>query len=155
MEGIAAEAGVGKQTLYRTWPSVTAVLFDALAGQDPSPIPAPPDTQLDPVSAIEAALSAAVEEIHAEPHCSLLHALAAAIQLDESVAQEYHDRLLVPQVTEIQALVRRTGVKDPARTTEMLLAPIFYRWFMRLPRLHGEALRHHVHDVLRRGRHDD
>ena len=30
MEGIATEAGVGKQTLYRTWPSIHALLFDAL-----------------------------------------------------------------------------------------------------------------------------
>src|SRR5690554_6148875 len=30
MEGIAARAGISRQTLYRTWPSTGAVFFDAL-----------------------------------------------------------------------------------------------------------------------------
>lgn len=33
MEGVAARAGVSKQTLYRTWPSTGAILFDALLAQ--------------------------------------------------------------------------------------------------------------------------
>lgn len=145
MEGIAAEAGVGKQTLYRNWSSVTAILFDALAQEESSTTAAPTG------NSVEATLGAAIEEISTEPHCSLLRALAASIQTDAAVAQEFQDRLLAPQLLQIQDLVNRAGVSDPARTTEMLLAPIFYRWFMRLPQLQSEELTAHVRSVMALG----
>ncbi|MGC4947946.1 TetR/AcrR family transcriptional regulator [Streptomyces sp. DT224] len=41
VETIAREAGVGKQTLYRWWPSKGAVLLEALAEQAQRAVPAP------------------------------------------------------------------------------------------------------------------
>src|SRR5690348_9931650 len=37
MEGIAARAGVSKQTLYRSWPTTGAILFDALLARSEGP----------------------------------------------------------------------------------------------------------------------
>lgn len=144
MEGIAAEAGVGKQTLYRNWPSVHALLFDTLASSE-----AAPDASAAPPS-IEDLLRAAIDEIITEPHCSLLRFLAASIQTDVDVAREFQERLLAPQVAQVRAIVSAAGAKEPARATEMLLSPIFYRWFTRLPQFEEEELKEHVRSVMAR-----
>lgn len=142
MEGIATEAGVGKQTLYRNWPSVHAILFDALAAEDTSSTgPGARDT-------IEGLLRTAIDEISTEPRCSLLRMLAASIQTDADVAREFHERLLSPQLAHIRQIVRDLGVEDPSHTTELLLSPIFYRWFMRLPQFQEKELIQHVRNVL-------
>lgn len=142
MEGIAAQAGVGKQTLYRSWPSVTAILFDALAGSDADAEqpPTPPS--------VADTLRAAIDEISSEPRCSLLRLLAASIQTDEDVAREFHERLLTPQLAQLRALVGEAGARDPVRTTELLLAPVFYRWFMRLPQFGDDEIDGLVRAVL-------
>ncbi|MGB6180937.1 MAG: TetR/AcrR family transcriptional regulator C-terminal ligand-binding domain-containing protein [Rhodococcus sp. (in: high G+C Gram-positive bacteria)] len=142
MEGIAAEAGVGKQTLYRNWTSVHAILFDALVG-DETHSPDSPEGET-----VEELLRAAIDEISTEPRCSLLRMLAASIQTDDDVARVFHARLLAPQIAHIQRIVRSAGAKDPRQATELLLAPIFYRWFMRLPQFQASELREHVRTVL-------
>lgn len=142
MEGIAAEAGVGKQTLYRNWASVAAIVFDALAQDQPAPMGSSVSIS------IEATLAEAVDEISAEPRSSLLRALAALIQTDPAVARTFQERLLFPQLRQLEELVSKAEATDAARRTEMLLAPIFYRWFMRLPQLHGDQLTAHVRRVM-------
>ncbi|GAA1594185.1 hypothetical protein GCM10009804_58460 [Kribbella hippodromi] len=147
MEGIAAEAGVGKQTLYRSWQSVPAILFDALLARSKADAaPTPPDESLP--ERLRQLLEAAVEEMTTEPNATLLRTLAAAIQLDELTAREYRERLLKPQLNEIHQLLRDADVPFPPRTTELLLAPVFYRWSMRLPPMNPNELSLHINEVL-------
>src|SRR5699024_8866793 len=136
MEGIAAEARVGKQTLYRSWLSVHAILFDALAGESAALL-----------TVIEV-LRAAIDEISTEPRSSLLRMLAASIQTDEVVAQQFRERLFEPQQAQITKLVAAAGYANPQASTELLLAPIFYRWFMRLPQLRDDELREPAERIL-------
>lgn len=142
MEGIAAAAGVGKQTLYRSWPSVHAILFDALADESDSP-----DAPLEEATVV-GLLRAASDEISIEPRSSLLRMLAASIQTDEVIAQQFHERLLGPQVELIRQCVKAAGYPNPQESTELLLAPIFYRWFLRLPQFQDNELREHVERIL-------
>jgi AcrR family transcriptional regulator len=53
IEGIAARAGVGKQTIYRWWPSKAALVLEAyLAGQDAVPSPGEGKTAREDVRAL-------------------------------------------------------------------------------------------------------
>lgn len=155
MEGIAARAGVGKQTLYRSWRTVTEVLLDALladgevedgagAGGDPD-APAPDAL---PAQRMTRMLLEASDEIGTEPRATLLRALAASVQTDAALARTFHERLLQPQLAQVHALLASCGLPDPARAAELLLAPVLYRWTLRLPPLREEEVRRLVDDVL-------
>lgn len=143
MEGIAAEAGVGKQTLYRTWPSVHALLFDALAAESAGTESFVTHPLLSEV------LKATIAEITAEPRASLLRMLAAAIQNDETIAHQFHARLFQPQQQQLARLVAADGFSNPEQATELLLAPLLFRWFLRLPPLTDCELEDHVESVRR------
>jgi AcrR family transcriptional regulator len=53
IEGIAARAGVGKQTIYRWWPSKAALVLEAyLAGSDAVPLPSEGGTAREDVRAL-------------------------------------------------------------------------------------------------------
>ncbi|RYB95358.1 TetR/AcrR family transcriptional regulator [Nocardioides oleivorans] len=148
MEGIASRAGIGKQTLYRSWPGVPAVLFDALLAHGDAPGSDGARADGDLAHQLEDLLVAATEEISTEPHASLLRALAAVIQTDESVAREYRTRLLEPQLAQVHDVLRAAGSSEPERAAELLMAPVVYRWFLRLPPMTTEQLVRHVEDVL-------
>lgn len=143
MEGIATEAGVGKQTLYRTWPSVHAILFDALVAESANADP--PDSHASMVEVLQATIA----ELSSEPRASLLRMLAAAIQSDEAIAHEFHTRLFRPQQEQMMRLVTADGFADPEHAVELLLAPLLFRWFLRLPPLTDTELRDHVENVRR------
>lgn len=102
MEGVAAEAGVGKQTLYRTWPSIHALLFDALATESAVSESAGSYPELFE------ALKATSAELASEPRASLLRMLAAAVQSDEVIARQFHTALLQRQ--QQQSGVPHSGV---------------------------------------------
>lgn len=61
----------------------------------------------------------------------LLRWLAGRIQTDEDAAAQYRTRLLEPQRETVHTFLRGRGVDDVERVAEALLAPVFYRWFMR------------------------
>jgi len=90
MEGIAARAGVGKQTIYRWWPSKGAVLFDAFLAlsEDAEGVPALPDTG-DLEADLKLVLRATVAELNDPRYDVPMRAMAAAIASDPALAAEY------------------------------------------------------------------
>jgi len=138
IEGIAARAGVGKQTIYRWWPSKGAVLFDALLvlseGADGIALPNTGNIERD----LRTVVRAVIVELEDPRYGSLLRALTAETQGDTSLARELVVRLLGPQIS---ATVDRLRVAQQAGEimqgvdlsigVELLYGPVFHRWLLR------------------------
>ncbi|MFC8589350.1 TetR/AcrR family transcriptional regulator [Streptomyces sp. NPDC057217] len=154
IEGIAARAGVGKQTIYRWWPSKAAVLLDAfldlqvraheaLDGDGASEIPDTGDLAAD----LKRVLRATVDEMNDPASDGPTRALAAEGIVDPDLGARFTEALLEPQ---LQYYVRRIEAAreagdvdpgtDPRLAVELLVGPLHHRWIHRtLPLTHAYA----------------
>ncbi|MFF8912744.1 TetR/AcrR family transcriptional regulator [Streptomyces sp. NPDC015032] len=154
IEAIAARAGVGKQTIYRWWPSKAAVLLDAFialgarvaeqggsgAGQG---IPDTGDLAAD----LKAVLRATVDELTDPAFEAPTRALTAEGIVDPRLGAEFVQKLLDPSLRLYAARLRaaqeagqvRADV-DPRIALELLVGPLTHRWLLRtLPLTHAYA----------------
>jgi AcrR family transcriptional regulator len=149
IEGIAARAGVGKQTIYRWWPSKGAVLFDAFlmlsehvheesderrADDQPAALPDTGDLEAD----LKAVMRATVDELNDPVYDGPLRALSAEILHDAELAAEYAERLDGPMKQLKKARLRsaqRAGQLpedlDLDVAIELLWGPLRNRWLER------------------------
>lgn len=138
IEGIAARAGVGKQTIYRWWPTKGAVLFDALLvmseGADGIALPDTGDIERD----LRVVLRASISELQEPRYGALLRALTAEIQRDLTLARDLVARLLGPQMAATIERLRRAQQAgqlpqgaDLSIGVELLYGPVFHRWLLR------------------------
>ncbi|MFI2612277.1 TetR/AcrR family transcriptional regulator [Kitasatospora sp. NPDC018619] len=147
VEAIAARAGVGKQTIYRWWPSKGAVVFDAFlaAGEHDGGL-ALPDTG-DLAADLRAVLRPTSDELGDPATDRTYRALVAEILNDPALHAEYRTRLLDPllEVTRDRLRSAREAGGLPPDTdldlaVELLYGPIYYRWQYRLgPLTHEHA----------------
>ncbi|PKW07469.1 transcriptional regulator, TetR family [Streptomyces sp. 1222.5] len=144
VEGIAARAGVGKQTIYRWWASKADVLLEAFldlgeqaaraAGQDADAVPDTGDLAAD----LKAVLRATVDELLDPRFETPARALAAEGLVNEQLGREYVARLLEPQLQLYVARLRsardagqvRDDV-DPRIALELFVSPLAQRWLQR------------------------
>jgi len=154
VEGIAARAGVAKQTIYRWWPSKVDILLDTLI-EDASRQLAIPDAG----SAVESArryLRSLARFLSKDPAGKVLLALIGEAQHDQAMAAVFHQRYLDPQRTAEREMLQR-GIAagelaaglDVDAALDALLGPIFYRALTgaQIPRSFVDGL---IADVLRR-----
>ncbi|MEU6119204.1 TetR/AcrR family transcriptional regulator [Streptomyces sp. NPDC047117] len=139
IEGIAGRAGVGKQTIYRWWPSKADVLLDAFTAEADVEGHAAglPDTG-DLAADLKAVLRATVDEFRDPAFQAPYRALAVAGAADEQLSARFVERLLEPGV---RAYVERLRVAQEAGeiaagvdlriAAEMVLSPFSQRWLMR------------------------
>ncbi|MGW3273620.1 TetR/AcrR family transcriptional regulator [Streptomyces kronopolitis] len=155
IEGIAARAGVGKQTIYRWWPSKAAVLLDAFtAGVDEDYAKGLPDTG-DLAADLKFVLRATADQFNDPVFQAPYRALAAAGASDEELSRSFVDRLLEPGTrvyTERLRSAQKTGKVaaglDLRVAVEMLLSPFSQRWLMRTGDLTHEYVDTLVDQVL-------
>jgi AcrR family transcriptional regulator len=150
MEGVAKRAGVSKQTLYRTWPSTGAILFDALLARstDEHDTVAVPDsgTIADDLWSLA---TATIAELTDPTHEPLLRAVTAEMQSDEMLAAQFRELLLGPQLAGISNRFRQEGLSNPDDLAELFVGPIFHRWMLRSRPFDSDWVRAHVARTLR------
>lgn len=149
MEGIAGRAGIGKQTLYRSWPTTGAVFFDALLArsQDDAGTIAVPTSDDLAHDLLELATGTIVElrDPSLEP---ILRAVTAEMQSDESLASQYRERLLTPQLEAIAQRFRAEHAEDPHGAAEAFVGPIFHCWLLRTHPMNSSWVKAHVARVI-------
>jgi AcrR family transcriptional regulator len=139
IEAIAPRAGVGKQTIYRWWPSKGAVVLDgflAAVNEDPDDLSLP-DTG-DVAADLRGVVRAIVAEL-ADPKLSgTTRALMIEMQEDTEFADMVLERLLGPQLQAIADRLRSAQHAGQLRAdldltvaVEMLVGPLYHRWLLR------------------------
>lgn len=141
IEGIAARAGVGKQTIYRWWSSKAEVLMEAFldlgeqaaqaAGQEPYVIPDTGDLAAD----LKAVLRATIDQM-TDPHFAApARALAAEGLVNEPLSREYVAKLMEPSfqlyVDRLRAAQEAGDVRpgiDLRIALELFVSPLAQRW---------------------------
>ncbi|MFJ8432574.1 TetR/AcrR family transcriptional regulator [Kitasatospora sp. NPDC094019] len=139
IEKIAARAGVGKQTIYRWWPSKGAVVFDAFlaANENPSGGLALPDTG-DLGEDLRTVLRLTALELADPAFDRTGRALTAEVLTDAALLRDYRERLLDPLLDVTRERLRTARDAGQLRAdadldlaVELLYGPLYYRW------LHG------------------
>lgn len=104
IDEIAAAASVGKQTIYRWWPSKSAVVLDALveATLVATPFPDTDDAARDFQSHLRS-----VARLFSSPTGALVRELVAEGQSSPAIADEFHRRFWVPRRDLSAARLRR------------------------------------------------
>ncbi|MFE0377976.1 TetR/AcrR family transcriptional regulator [Streptomyces inhibens] len=156
IEGIASRAGVGKQTIYRWWPSKAAVLLDAFtADVDEGYEQGLPDTG-DLAADLKFVLRATVDEFNDPAFQAPYRALAVAGANDEELSRTFVGRLLEPgirvYVERLRAAQEAGEVDadiDVRLAAEMVLSPFSQRWLMRTGELTYDFVDTLVDQVLR------
>ncbi len=132
IEGIAARAGVGKQTIYRWWSSKTEVLMDAFA-DDATQYLVPPDTG-DLGNDLRIHLSNLADFLTQSDAGAVFRALAGQIQHDPKMADRFRAEFVSRQLAVDRDPIRRAidrgelaaGV-DIDLVVDQLVGPIYYR----------------------------
>ncbi|MFE2279363.1 TetR/AcrR family transcriptional regulator [Streptomyces sp. NPDC059454] len=141
IEGIASRAGVGKQTIYRWWPSKADVLLEAFldmaeraaaaAGQVPYAFPDTGDLAAD----LRLVLRATVDELRDPSFEAPSRALAAEGVVNEELGRRLVAKLLEPQlqlyVDRLRSARDAGDVRpdiDPRIALELFVSPLAQRW---------------------------
>lgn len=154
IEAIAARAGVGKQTIYRWWPSKGAVIFESFLGLSETDgqivLPDTGDIEAD----LKLVLRATVAEFADAEFEKPVRALNTEIINDPELAEQYDLQLRRP-VDEAKKVRLRSAQRagqlradaDLDLLLEMLYAPVYQRWLLRsgpLDDAYADALVEHT-----------
>jgi AcrR family transcriptional regulator len=131
MESLASHLGIGKTTLYRRWPNISALLMDAilLAVNEAAPI--------EELPTIRESVSVAMKRLvnmYTSPRGDLLRAILGRAQTDASLIKAIGDRWVEPRRKIARGILRqaaRRGEIKPGLNPDIILdalyGPIYHR----------------------------
>ena len=133
MEAVARRAGASKATLYRRWPSRSALLVEAMSTAfEPKPPQATGQARADLIALVRAG----EDLLNSQPFARLMAAVVDAAERDESFATTHHElteRRREP-FRNVLAEAKRRGelasTADLELATDLLVGPLFYRRFI-------------------------
>jgi AcrR family transcriptional regulator len=129
IEAIAARAGVGKQTIYRWWPSKAEIILEAYTTYTDMLVPYPNTGSLrsDLLEYLEISFYYLREKGH------ILRGLMAEAQLDEEIGKAFQRVFLRPRREELIEVLKR-GIQRgdlPPNTNPDVLSDVIYgaKWY--------------------------
>jgi AcrR family transcriptional regulator len=135
MDAIAARAGVGKQTIYRWWPSKAALTLDVFIDKTVNQIT--PDDTGDALDDLRRRLLKTVEVFTRSSLAPHLAAVIGEAQHNHDIAKELAKRLVVPARSEhreiLLAAQRKGEVRDDLDVEillDTLFGPIWFRFLV-------------------------
>jgi AcrR family transcriptional regulator len=138
IEGVAARAGVGKQTIYRWWPSKGSVVLEAFRDALDAEI-AVPLTGGDR-GGLGQLLRRSAELLSHPRYGPMLADLVGAMQHDRPLAEEFHTQVFQPIRAGTVARIRRAQQAGELRdldadlVADMFFGPLWFRLLvMRTP----------------------
>ncbi|MBO0817542.1 MAG: TetR/AcrR family transcriptional regulator [Actinobacteria bacterium] len=132
IEGIAARAGTGKQTIYRWWPSKADVILDALATKADLHIPIPDEGSY--AADLRAFLLASFALGSQPSLIGILRALMAEAQIDPEFWRRFRDGFLQRRRDALGVITGRAQARgdlppglSPGTVADVVFGVIWYR----------------------------
>lgn len=143
IEGIAARAGVGKQTIYRWWPSKAALVLEAyLAGQDAV---APPPAGATAHEDVRALLGWLVAVLDQPIGGHVVAGLVGDLQHDADLARGFRREVVPARRAAMRAALERAQARGEIRAdadlelaVDALHGAVFYRLLLSGEPLDGD-----------------
>ncbi|GII81747.1 TetR family transcriptional regulator [Sphaerisporangium rufum] len=138
IEAIAARAGVGKQTIYRWWPSKGAVIFDSflVLSEDGDGVRLPDTGDIE--ADLKTVMRATVVEFADPAFEAPIRALNMEIIGDPALADLYREKLAGPvdvakkeRLRSAQRAGQLSADADLDLVLDVLYAPLYQRWLHR------------------------
>lgn len=133
IDEVAQNCGVSKTTIYRHWPSRSALLIDACSRLGSAPeVPDTGSLQGD----VRALLTQLADQLQTANWSSIYPSIIDAAERDSEIAgmqAALHKAFMTPFETVVERAKAKNGISSPRATSDLICAlvgPLFYRrWF--------------------------
>jgi AcrR family transcriptional regulator len=155
MDAVAAEAGVGKATIYRRWSGKEELFVDVVRTAEP------PDAEL-PGTSMRDDLVALLEQLRLRGlmarSSALLHSVFAQMKSSPKVWDAYHTIVIAPRRRKQVAILRRGQANGELRTdidvelvNDLFIGPMLFRTIMQPNAELPEGLSEQIVDTVLEG----